>query len=135
HNKRYMMEFLDRELSRSGRYSRPLALAMFDIDMFRAINEELGHLGGDFTLRELSARIKGNIRKEELFARYGGEEFTVVLPETNAEGAVKLCDRLLKVVNQNPFEYEDHSYAVTISAGVVTTQGEKNITPVELIRR
>src|ERR1700686_4263134 len=83
HNKRYFLEFLDRELARSSRYDRPLSLVMIDIDKFRAINEDLGHLGGDFTLRELAARIKGNVRKEELYARYGGEEFAVVLPETS----------------------------------------------------
>ncbi|MFO0968886.1 MAG: GGDEF domain-containing protein, partial [Gemmataceae bacterium] len=71
----------------------------------------------------------------ELFARYGGEEFTVVLPETTTEGAVKLCDRLLSVVSQTPFQYEEHTYDVTISAGIGATQGEKNITPMELIRR
>lgn len=135
HNKRYFLEFLDRELSRSSRYDRPLSLVMIDIDRFKLINEELGHLGGDFTLRELAARIKGNIRKEELFARYGGEEFAVVLPETTSQGAANLADRLLKVVNQQTFQYEDRTYNVTISAGVVTTQGEKGITTVELIRR
>ena len=135
HNKRYFMEFLDRELARSSRYDRPLSLVMMDIDRFRAINEELGHLGGDFTLRELSSRIKGNIRKEELFARYGGEEFAVVLPETSRDGATRLADRLVKVVNQANFVYEDKSYPVTISAGVACTQGDKNITPHELIRK
>lgn len=135
HNKRYFLEFLDRELARSSRYDRPLSLVMIDIDRFRAINEELGHLGGDFTLRELAARIKGNIRKEELFARYGGEEFAVVLPETFADGAVNLAERLVKVINSKDFQYEDRTYQVTISVGVSTTQGEKDITPVELIRR
>jgi diguanylate cyclase (GGDEF)-like protein len=135
HNKRYFVEFLDRELSRSSRYDRPLSLVMLDIDRFRAINEELGHLGGDFTLRELAARIKGNVRKEELFARYGGEEFAVVLPETTCEGAVRLADRLVMVVNQMPFQYEDKVYPVTISAGVATTLGEKGITPHDLIGR
>ena len=88
HNKRYLMEFLDRELARSARYSRPISLIMFDLDRFKSINDDLGHLGGDFTLRELAARMKGNIRKEELFARYGGEEFAVVLPETPRDGAM-----------------------------------------------
>jgi two-component system cell cycle response regulator len=135
HNKRYFLEFLDREIARSSRYDRPLSLVMLDIDRFRAINEELGHLGGDFTLREISARIKGNIRKEELFARYGGEEFAVVLPETHREGATLLAERLIRVVNQRPFEYEQKQYSVTVSAGVATTTGEKSITSVELIRR
>src|SRR5262245_3864 len=135
HNKRYFLEFLDRELARSARYDRPLSLVMVDIDRFRAINEELGHLGGDFTLRELVARIKSSIRKEELFARYGGEEFAVVLPETDCEGAVVLAERLVQLVNQGPFQYEERGYPVTISAGVTTTSGEKSITPSDLIRR
>jgi len=129
------MEFLDRELARSTRHSRPLSLIMIDIDRFKSINDQFGHLGGDFTLRELAIRIKGNVRKEELFARYGGEEFAVVLPETPLDGALIVADRIVKVVNQTPFLFEDKTFAVTVSAGVVTTQGEANITPVELIRR
>jgi two-component system cell cycle response regulator len=135
HNKRYFLEFLDREMARSSRYDRPLSLVMIDIDKFRAINEDLGHLGGDFTLRELASRIKGNIRKEELFARYGGEEFAVVLPETPCEGAMNLAERLVRVINSEPFQYEEKIYQVTISVGVTTTVGEKSITPSELIRR
>jgi diguanylate cyclase (GGDEF)-like protein len=135
HNKRYLIDFLDRELARSERYHRPLSLVMVDIDHFRDINEELGHLGGDFTLRELAARIKGNIRKEELFARYGGEEFAVVLPETTAEGAVKLGERLRRVVEAQPFRFEDKSFPVTISLGVATTTGDAPLTPHDLIRQ
>src|SRR5204863_2272529 len=116
-------EFLDRELARSSRYDRPLSLVMLDIDRFRAINENLGHLGGDFTLRELAARIKGNVRKEELFARYGGEEFAVVLPETTCEGAVRLSERIRRVISDLPFRFEEKSYHVTISLGVATTTG------------
>ncbi len=134
HNKRYFLEFLDRELARSGRYARPLTLMMIDIDRFKSINEELGHLGGDFTLREIAARIKGNIRKEELFARYGGEEFAVVLPETGREGAVVLGERLRRVIETLPFRYEDKSYHVTISIGVASTNGDTSMTPSTLIR-
>jgi two-component system, cell cycle response regulator len=134
HNKRYLMEFLDREISRSGRYARPLSLVMIDIDRFRTINESLGHLGGDFTLRELAARIKGNIRKEELFARYGGEEFVVVLPETHCEGAVALSERLRQVIDSQPFRYEDKTYNVTISLGVAITSGDDTMTPTSLLR-
>lgn len=135
HNKRYFLEFLDREVARSIRYDRPLSLVMFDLDRFRLINEDLGHLGGDFTLRELAARIKGTIRKEELFARYGGEEFAVVLPETPTAGAEVLAGRLARVVNQSPFQFDDKTFTVTISAGIATTCGEKDMTTAELIRR
>ncbi len=135
YNKRYFLEFLDRELARSSRYHRPVSLIMIDIDRFKAINDDLGHLGGDFTLRELAARIKGSIRKEELFARYGGEEFAVVLPETTGDGALTLAERLTAVISQTPFQFEDKYYNVTVSAGIATTSGEQNITPMDLIRR
>src|SRR5579884_2788657 len=98
HNKRYLLEFLDRELSRSARYGRPLSLVMFDLDKFKTVNDDLGHLGGDFTLREMSACVKNCVRKEELFARYGGEEFVVVLPETTGEGAVAVAERIRTMV-------------------------------------
>jgi diguanylate cyclase (GGDEF)-like protein len=135
HNKRYLLEFLDREIARSSRHNRPLSLIMIDIDRFKLINDQFGHLGGDFTLRELAVRIKGNVRKEELLARYGGEEFAAVLPETPMDGALTVADRILKVVNQTPFVFEDKNFTVTVSAGVVTTQGEANMTATELIRR
>jgi two-component system, cell cycle response regulator len=135
HNKRYLMEFLDRELARSARYSRPLSLVMMDIDRFRNINENLGHLGGDYSLRELAARIKGNIRKEELFARYGGEEFAVVLPETTSEGAAILGERLRVAIEKQPFRYEDKVYNVTISVGIATTAGDETLTPTDLLRQ
>jgi diguanylate cyclase (GGDEF)-like protein len=135
HNKRYLLEFLDRELARSARYGRPLALLLFDIDLFKAVNDELGHLGGDFTLREIAACVKSVIRKEELFARYGGEEFAVVLPETTRDGAIAVGERIRAMVEGNPFLYESKSYHVTISLGVATTNGDAALTPAELIRQ
>ncbi len=136
YNKRYLMEFLERELSRSLRYHRPLALVLFDIDLFKAINDEYGHLGGDFTLRELSGRVRGAVRKEELFARYGGEEFAVVLVETNLEGALTMAERLRLLIEKQPFQYEGKSFHVTISLGVAATTGdEPTLTATELLQR
>lgn len=133
HNKRYLLEFLDRELARSERYNRPLAIIMFDLDCFKAINDELGHLGGDFTLREMASCVKSCVRKEELFARYGGEEFIVVLPETNLEGAAAVAERLREMVEKYPFQYEGKSYALTVSVGVSATDGNRALSPTELI--
>jgi diguanylate cyclase (GGDEF)-like protein len=135
HNKRYLLEFLDRELSRSARYRRPLALILFDLDHFKNINDELGHLGGDFTLRELAACVKGSVRKEELFARYGGEEFIIVLPETDLQGALAVAERARSLVEKHPFQYEGRTISVTVSVGVATTTGESDLTPAELIRQ
>jgi two-component system cell cycle response regulator len=133
HNKRYLLEFLDRELSRSARYSRPLAVIMFDLDRFKNINDELGHLGGDFTLREMAACVKTCVRKEELFARYGGEEFIIVLPETNLEGGVAVAERLRLMVEQHLFQYEGKSYPLTVSVGVAATDGSRSLSPSDLI--
>jgi two-component system cell cycle response regulator len=135
HNKRALLEFLDRELSRSARYTRPLALIMLDIDHFKAVNEELGHLGGDFTLREVAAVVKGHVRKEELFARYGGEEFAVVLPETTHEGALNVAERIRFQVESHAFHYEGKTYPITVSLGIASTNGGEVLTPYEIIRR
>jgi diguanylate cyclase (GGDEF)-like protein len=135
HNKRYLLEFLDRELSRSARYNRPLALIMFDLDKFKGINDELGHLGGDFTLREVSACVKGSIRKEELFARYGGEEFVIVLPETTLDSGRLVAERIRSLLERHPFQYEGKAYPVTISVGVTATTGGELLTPHDLIRQ
>jgi two-component system cell cycle response regulator len=135
HNKRYLLEFLDRELARSARHKRPLSLVMFDLDRFKTINDELGHLAGDFTLREIVTMIKEAIRKEELFARYGGEEFIVVLPETTREGAIQMSERLRELVGQHTFQYEEKCFKVTISLGVVSTEGDEALTPNDLIRQ
>jgi len=133
HNKRFMLEFLERELVRSGRYHRPLSLLMFDIDHFKEVNDTLGHLGGDYVLRELAARIKPLIRSDELFARYGGEEFAVVLPEATREGAFTAADRLRLIVADKPFLYEGILVPATVSVGVATTVGDERMTPVKLI--
>src|SRR5262249_24773809 len=105
-----------------------------DIDHFKAINDEFGHLGGDSVLRELAACVKAGIRKEELYARYGGEEFAVVLPETTLEGGAAVGERIRSLVEKPPFGYENGPVGVSISVGVASTAGEQPLTPHELIR-
>jgi diguanylate cyclase (GGDEF)-like protein len=134
HNKRYFIEFLEREIARCSRYGRPLSLLMFDIDHFKAVNDTHGHLTGDFVLREMSRRLLGRIRKEELLARYGGEEFATVLPETDHRGAMHVGEELRQIVGNEPFEYEGDTIQVTISVGVDTVHGE-NIDPLSFIKR
>src|SRR4051812_15140016 len=90
YNKRYFIENLEKEIPRCTRHQRPLSLLIFDIDHFKNINDEHGHLTGDFVLREMARRIRSRVRKEEVFARYGGEEFALTLPETANDLAVKV---------------------------------------------
>lgn len=134
HNKRYLMEFLDREIARSARHHRPLSILMLDIDWFKAINDDLGHLGGDYILREIANCVKANVRREDLFARYGGEEFVLVLVETAHGGASELAERIRRLVESRVFEFEGKQLHVTVSLGVASTVGEEPITPTDLLR-
>jgi two-component system, cell cycle response regulator len=135
HNKRYLLEFLDRELVRAARHGRKLALVLFDLDRFKAINDEFGHLGGDMTLRELAARVKKEIRQDELFARYGGEEFAIVMPETDLDEACAAAERIRLLLETNPFQYGEQFYQVTISLGVTVSTGTDVANSAELIKR
>jgi two-component system cell cycle response regulator len=135
YNKRYLMDYLQREIDRSARYSRPLALIIFDIDHFKSINDTMGHLAGDLTLRELASRLRSEICKDDLLARYGGEEFAAVLTEADQAAAAELAEQLRLTVEKHPLTFEGRRYAVTISLGVASVQGDEALPPQELIRR
>jgi diguanylate cyclase (GGDEF)-like protein len=107
---------------------------LFDIDRFKRINDDLGHLAGDAVLRQLAGCVRGKVRKEELFARYGGEEFAVVLPETACEDAVLFAERIREAVEGQRFEFDGDTIPVTVSLGVATT-GNDVPRPDELIAR
>jgi diguanylate cyclase (GGDEF)-like protein len=125
-NKRYLLEFLTRELSRAQRHSRDLAVVMFDLDRFKAINDEHGHLCGDYVLREMAQRLKVIVRSDELLARYGGEEFAIVLPECSRENAMQVGERVRTLVAQQPFRFDEQTVTVTVSVGVAgLAPGEK----------
>jgi diguanylate cyclase (GGDEF)-like protein len=124
YNKRYLLEFLDREMARCGRHGRPLSVLLLDIDHFKKINDGFGHLAGDYVLRELAQQVKTRIRREECFARYGGEEFVLVLPETGHDNTVYLAEKLRKMVEAHRFSFEGKEIKVTFSGGVADMQPE-----------
>ncbi len=134
-NRRYLMEVLKREVARSVRHGRPLAVALFDVDFFKKINDTHGHVAGDMTLRELATRVSGLIRADEVFARYGGEEFAIVMTETTRESAAAFGERIRAAVETAPFAFEAQSYPVTVSVGIGTTAGAEPITPECLTQR
>mgnify|MGYP001187429407 FL=1 len=119
HTKRYFLEFLDREMARCSRYGRPLALLLFDVDRFKEVNDQLGHLTGDYVLRELALLVKTRmIRKEELVARYGGEEFAVVLPESGPAKVRIFAEKLRSMIADHRFLFEGRRIPITVSVGV-----------------
>ncbi|HTQ03860.1 MAG TPA: GGDEF domain-containing protein [Polyangiaceae bacterium] len=125
HNKRYLFEALDKELIRARRYDRQLSLLIFDIDYFKNINDQYGHLAGDHVLRELARIVQERIRRDEVFARYGGEEFVIVLPETPLAGGVALAENLRGRVETHPFAFQGERIPVTISVGCAMLGEEK----------
>lgn len=118
HNKRYLLEYLEREMARSHRYGRELSIMMMDIDRFKSINDEYGHIAGDQVLREIAVRIAGHVRREECFARYGGEEFAVVVPEAAPVNVVQFAEKIRRVVSARPVVFERKSIPVTLSVGI-----------------
>ena len=133
HNKRYLFEALEKELIRARRYERDLSVLMFDIDFFKRINDQYGHLAGDHVLRDLARIVQDRIRRDEVFARYGGEEFVIVLPETSLAGAVALAENLRARVGSHGFAFQGEQIPVTISIGCALLQDDKAAT--DLIQR
>lgn len=117
-NKRYLMESLEREIPRARRHERPLSGIMFDIDHFKQINDNFGHLAGDYVLKELATIVKMRLRPDDVLGRYGGEEFMVVLPETPREGGRTIAEELRRLTERHRFTFEGETIRVTISLGV-----------------
>jgi diguanylate cyclase (GGDEF)-like protein len=134
HNHRYLTDFLDREVARSVRHERPLAVVMLDIDRFKAVNDEHGHLCGDYVLREMSNRIRHSVRREDLFARYGGEEFALVLVETNPEQALEVAERLRESIEAKPFWFESVIVPITVSVGVASIKTQVDTSASALLK-
>ena len=116
-NRRHFDETLEREYLRARRHTRPLALLVMDIDYFKKINDQYGHLAGDHVLRELAGLVQGRVRRDETVARYGGEEFVVLLPETTLEGAVSLAENLRARIAAHSFVFQNTTIAVSVSVG------------------
>jgi len=135
HNKRYFMEFLEREIAVAARHGHPLTLVMFDVDHFKKVNDSHGHLAGDAVLKDLAGRIRPRIRREDLFARYGGEEFGCVLPSTALPGGVVFGEHLRSLIEERPCVFENLQIPFTISVGVATMHRETGVDPLALIKR
>ena len=127
YNRRSMDLKLAELLNIAKRYERPFSIIMFDIDRFKNINDSCGHDAGDSILKELAKLVKKELRNADFFARYGGEEFMVLAPETSAETALELAERLRLKVQQHDFKTGER---VTISLGVaslISSDDEANL--------
>lgn len=116
HNRRYFEMRIVEELERASRFQGRMSVIMVDIDHFKRLNDEFGHLLGDEVLRGVAAIMKAQLRKVDMVCRYGGEEFAVVVPETTGENAVTVAEKLRRQIETHPFPGVPRS--VTISCGV-----------------
>lgn len=103
YNSRYFFEQIEYEVERSKRYHSPLSLVFFDLDHFKSVNDNHGHLTGSRLLSEVGAIVQRNIRKADKAARYGGDEFVIILPHTDKAGSKRFAEKLLKELRQTKF--------------------------------
>jgi diguanylate cyclase (GGDEF)-like protein len=120
HNHIFIVNRLDHEVQRSGRYGSPLSILMADVDDFKEVNDTHGHIAGDTVLADIADLLKAGVRSIDSVGRYGGEEFLVILPETDGPAAVLIADRLRQTVQDHPFMPDGKTVSVTLSGGVAT---------------
>jgi diguanylate cyclase (GGDEF)-like protein len=126
YNQRKYAEEVEREVTRARRYGRPLSLILFDIDHFKLLNDEYGHLCGDYVLKQIATRVAEHLRSEQVFARVGGEEFAILCPETDVAGATQLAEKVREILEGLRLEYAGFQISVTCSFGVAGYQRSLN---------
>lgn len=117
-NRRYLMEALGKEVQRSQRKRGKLSLILLDIDHFKRVNDQYGHLQGDVVLQKVSLQLQKELRNYDLAARYGGEEFMAILPDATLEEAVFVANRVRMSVQATKFSGELSELSLTVSLGV-----------------
>src|SRR3989454_381482 len=122
-NRRTFNAQLHGRLREAERYQRPLSLVLIDIDHFKQVNDGYGHPAGDAVLRSVADLLTRQARETDIVARYGGEEMTLILPETDARGALAIAERIRKSVGEAHHRTEQGNLRVTISAGLSTWPG------------
>jgi diguanylate cyclase (GGDEF)-like protein len=125
HNRRYFHETLAREVARAHRYDRQLALIVFDLDDFKAINDRIGHLAGDAVIAESAERVRDVVRSADFACRVGGDEFAVILPESTLADADQLYRRLQAAISARPI---GQAGRLSFSAGVAELRTEDDPT-------
>jgi len=125
YNRRCIMRMLEEEIARAQRTEAPCAVALIDLDWFKRINDAYGHPIGDEVLRTFAITVFANIRNTDRFGRYGGEEFLLLLPDTPADSAADILERLREIIADLDWSAFSADMRVTISAGVATLRPDE----------
>jgi len=124
-NRRNFDDKLHYEYSRALRYHTTLSCIMFDIDFFKKVNDTHGHLFGDEVLRMIGKTLREELRSHDIYARYGGEEFVILLPETTAECAFKVAEKIRVLISKKNVTRDEISATVTVSLGIAELNREQ----------
>ena len=124
YTRRYFTERFEEEINRARARRTKLAFLMLDVDHFKMVNDQYGHLTGDEVLKEIGGIIKENIREIDIAGRYGGEEFCVVLPDTDIDGAMAVAERIRKAAEGRVIKAYDTALRITISIGLSVYPGD-----------
>jgi two-component system cell cycle response regulator len=127
-NRRHFNNVIDVEVARLQRYGIPLALILTDIDHFKRVNDEHGHLVGDEVLRRVAVTLGRSVRKADVVARYGGEEIAIVLTNTGTAGAFVLAERLRAAVEKTEVQAGERAVRCTASFGVAAADTSADLT-------
>ncbi len=122
HNRKYLNERLEQEISRARRYGNSLSCLLFDLDFFKVVNDIYGYEWGDVLLRSIADKLKQLIRKEDVLTRYGDEEFLLILPNTSEDNAFLFAERFRREIERMEFipAGEEERHPITISGGIST---------------
>jgi two-component system cell cycle response regulator len=136
YNRRYFFERFNQEVERAMRYQRPLSCIILDIDFFKQVNDSYGHLAGDQVLIDIANILKNNCRQSDMAGRYGGEELIILLPETEANGAMIIAERIREMIEEHQtLDGKGVFITVTVSMGIASLTGPelKNLDKIERI--
>ena len=131
YNRRFFSVRLEEELSRYRRFNHPVSLVLMDLDGFKAVNDEMGHVVGDETLRDIGQILMKRSRGINVVSRYGGDEFAVLLVETSKDGALIYADRIRQIIESYPFS---HGRPITASFGIASLPEDGATTAENLVR-
>ncbi|RMC95480.1 diguanylate cyclase [Aquitalea palustris] len=126
YNRRHFMYRLDGEYHRAMRHARPATLVILDLDFFKKINDQYGHHAGDEVLKNFSALLRANLRKEDVCGRLGGEEFVILLPDTTEEESLNILGRIRAALMQQDMDSIAPAFEYTFSAGVMALKQGKS---------
>jgi diguanylate cyclase (GGDEF)-like protein len=135
YNRRCLEERMPGEIAYARRHRRPLAVLLFDVDHFKAVNDRYGHLAGDAVLIAIARLVQQSVRTEDLVVRYGGEEFLILGRSLDGKGAGVFAERLRALVEALPISYGEQRIGVTISVGVAIGPNEADRDGTTLLRR